>query len=1477
MRIKLLVCILCLLVAEWPPALAHTTVGDPVPGGRINATHSGLDPDGSGMRVASATGASRHVPGPTGYVFPGSGLIGDQARAFPAFRDPNEELSLKNIFSPHAAILASTDDRPNVGDLIFGLNFTTAGLSNAEKNNIAKVFDVNSGLGDFFNPEGLKNLRYRSWTIYIPPEFKPPVDWTAGDDTNVLTTITDDPAHIYVFQASRWDPFGPGWWVIHIVTSQSVITFPLDNSTKAVQDRWFYVRVNGMTAPKAAGEYFFKMFLNATYPPAVTGKAYTPDLGAGGLSSRLKSVPPQNWPSLLVKAEIDPAVILGTIRHGGLQNTTLFGQPVKLPCKITADGVAIDPLQGKTTGRRVAAQAFINATRVGRYELQGLAAGTYRLTASCAGYPPVTLDRQVTVQRGQSLHGADFFLRPGPVIAGRIFSKLMEDPNVAAKWTSVPLLSDLEGSLCSGLTTPANPTGFDALPLGPSCDPALTPNSNPGARQFAFEERLDAPLGGFPYLGGSPPPDLSRFARSELALSRPGGASGGQKVERSELWKPISVEMYDAVGNLVSFSPRNLTDIPYYSYSWVNQTITYQLVAFPWESTLGPLFDPLGVHNGVGPAQIWWLDPSRSTFDFQFGNRPGLAFSNGFGVYGAPTAYDGHVPQTFATWTSGILPGRYSIRAWANGYVQLTNYTVLIPAFEEAGVVRREIDLFRSSVVSLDIHFHDSPGRLRTAPIGGPDPGRYVIAQAFDSENRLAGFNFTWAQANTTDISIQISGFGLAGPDIRGLIRKGKPGGLCLGLGGSFCRSTREGANLPVGTDSIFRGIWFWPTFPRAGSPLPFMRYSMLPYINQNDYGLLPGTYTLRVFVRGYVQTEFPYVTLGLGGLAANVSLSLIRGAGVNVTVNSKDWQTPPRLITWRLGDAFFGDLSAAEHNGRITNAADRVSPVLRPNTPTVAASIYTEVRRHSDNATRLIDFVARLNGLDGNWVLPSQAAGFTSQPAGGAPVTPGENPEGTSPARSIRSRLFFDPRDVTGGSRSEVARVRGSFFAFNGTWYPDLTGPDSGVYNARRPPNSPCNLPAKVCPQTVGDLSTILFGFSVPGFPSAIVVGAIDGGYAGGDENIGLSVFFPPEWFGGFLIDAKVGGYLRNMGISGGDFQVRTCTWGYVQNRENWSSFSAAATTMADVKQDVIFGAIIEPTVRFKTQDLLSPVPFDMFYHLLVKKSGRLIGEARAGGYQGGGDNSNIGVGIPGNLFLVRNTGAILAGTDSKRFFVAGFPNPVRLVPGFEVSEQCGIEEGRYEIELRVYYVTRTGPFDATSSLVSPIDTGFPPGLLLGDPWYGTLRPGFGPFAQRGSVAVAVNRGSIVTPIFELDRLGTIRGTVLGFNLQGDLRSISWAHVRARAQGSATIEFTSFDGTYELFLTPGTYTLSSSAWNGDVGFLSQSLVITVTIGGDIKGIDFELRQSNIPIPELPSLGRILPLTSVLLLLIIISKRFGMR
>ncbi|MEM3727172.1 MAG: carboxypeptidase regulatory-like domain-containing protein, partial [Candidatus Bathyarchaeia archaeon] len=776
------------------PTQAHTTLGRP----------TGTMP----YRVRDADLPQGHVPGPTGYVWPGSGkdwYTGELATGEgdlnepPGYQSPWTQYPpgppwptwwqlRTNTYAPFGAILTSTDDFINKGDLIFAINFTKwDGIS-----------------GDF---------NYTSWTIYIPPEFIPPVDWEGGDTSNIVVSMHESPmidekdVSVSVFRADVKDPFGPNWWVIRIEADDTwALTFQGPDYKE-----WYYVRVNAMGAPKIAGRYIFKMFLNDSFPLMNSvdenGNLRTPPITS--------TMPAENWPVLLVKGEVDPGIIEGTVRHGSWK-AELYGKPIQLPGVVRAVGVTPE-------GRHVEARGYFNASAKGHFEIEGVAPGTYDIYASAAGYPERKVAEGIVVYPGKSVH-LDIYLEPGAIVHGKVFSKHgMAD----VAWTN-------PDPSCPTFTGDDGTTKYVAPIMVEIYDSNEWPAPKPG------------------YVWG----DINEGVLSESLLFERGTPTELNWTD--EGYKPSKP------GHLMSFSPINLTDAPYTSYgrhAWDKPSA----VAFPWE---GPNLgnpasdaDPNGIFNGVGPSTVWWTKADWKYFEFMFGNK--ALETDGTdadgdsvyepGVYGTPTEFDGHVPQVFATWINGLKPGTYYIRVWTPGYVQTdvfgnpVDYSFTVAAEEWAGDIYVPIDLQLSGKINKTVHFHDLAGEIIDRPIGGPDDGRWLIAEARDNEGNLVAFNFKWVEKDKDSASILLWGFGLAGPD-----------------------TSKES-----------------------------MRYFLYRYRHIRDYGMMPGTYKVYVYMRGYVQQEFEWASVSLTGGTTYISNHMYRGAGINVTLFSKDWQYPTIYREW--------------------------------------------------------------------------------------------------------------------------------------------------------------------------------------------------------------------------------------------------------------------------------------------------------------------------------------------------------------------------------------------------------------------------------------------------------------------------------------------------------------------------------------------------------------------------------------------------
>lgn len=96
----------------------------------------------------------------------------------------------------------------------------------------------------------------------------------------------------------------------------------------------------------------------------------------------------------------------------------------------------------------------------------------------------------------------------------------------------------------------------------------------------------------------------------------------------------------------------------------------------------------------------------------------------------------------------------------------------------------------------------------------------------------------------------------------------------------------------------------------------------------------------------------------------------------------------------------------------------------------------------------------------------------------------------------------------------------------------------------------------------------------------------------------------------------------------------------------------------------------------------------------------------------------------------------------------------------------------------------------------------------------------------------------------------GRISGTVYGYTLYNELRTISWAQVTASNQQFPHTFITSSggDGHYGMYVPGGVYNVSVYVQ----GFQPQSFSVAVSDGSD-SNVNFVLERANVPIPEFPT------------------------
>jgi hypothetical protein len=174
-------------------------------------------------------------------------------------------------------------------------------------------------------------------------------------------------------------------------------------------------------------------------------------------------------------------------------------------------------------------------------------------------------------------------------------------------------------------------------------------------------------------------------------------------------------------------------------------------------------------------------------------------------------------------------------------------------------------------------------------------------------------------------------------------------------------------------------------------------------------------------------------------------------------------------------------------------------------------------------------------------------------------------------------------------------------------------------------------------------------------------------------------------------------------------------------------------------------------------------------------------------------------------------------------------------------------------------------------SGIAPPTANWYPPveGLLEGDSFHlvpnseatsfgyvggGLSANGLGPYAQREEWALPNSAtGTEISGVYTLAKRGYVSGVVEGFNYFDDLDTLSWATVQANSTTSnVTLAQESWDGYFEMYLPPGTYSLHVSQWGtqGNVGYNADLVGIEISGGELIRGLVFILNRSGVPIED---------------------------
>jgi len=409
------------------------------------------------------------------------------------------------------------------------------------------------------------------------------------------------------------------------------------------------------------------------------------------------------------------------------------------------------------------------------------------------------------------------------------------------------------------------------------------------------------------------------------------------------------------------------------------------------------------------------------------------------------------------------------------------------------------------------------------------------------------------------------------------------------------------------------------------------------------------------------------------------------------------------------------------------------------------------------------------------------------------------------------------------------------------------------------------------------------------------------------------LALYSDTEWPGYYPLAFETGIY-----------SFKVFTYGYVQKKA-FSVYAWKGAT-ADIPIKVHVGANVTFDIIFKRESILDHLRYDSAVRVrLFNDQGVLVGEALTSDYtklyanKPNTDLDNAGqlnpisdaiiVDVPTPSFI----NYIPSSTTRLRGLIAGLPalshggyNPAMnsvtgrpigevefchaspdpyfdmLWTGDPIPAPYGIDAapnylGGWYIEVEIVPGYRNedvvgNPFELIHKTIY-----YPPapGLLTGESPKYIPENHWGPYEQRHKVTIpGAHLGGEASVIFELDLRGLVSGSLCTYTHCGDWRTTSWIAVLAVGADGREYPWYSFDGRYEMWLTPGTYAISVMEWSPSNQGHKVVTVPSYVVGeGSDLTMNFYLEESGIPIPEFGATALILSSALAASLFIMRRKR----
>ena len=1129
---------------------------------------------------------------------------------------------------------------------------------------------------------------------------------------------------------------------------------------------------------------------------------------------------------MLVKGEVDPAIVTGTLRYAGY-NATLYEQPIAEAGKVWAHMTTrLDPYTGaqRPDLPTVDAQAYVNATDHGHYEVEGLAPGIYDLYVSAAGYPQTLCASGITVLKGQSLH-FDCYLQPGPVIHGDVYSKHQfgDEPWPASTDSGIGVSATvgqyMKIEIYSGATLSNIPDASAGNPVSWSPLPCTA------GGQEKYYGRRAAGLCGDPRLGSAVAFPWHEYSTDANVVPQPNVNGYSRDVSESNVCAP---------GNLACTV---LTSDP----------------------------------EGVGPPQQWYVSGGTTTpFHYEFGLK---------GEYGAPMDLSGEVPQVYATWINGLTAGRYYVRAWTFRYVQTAldgstfqEYFFDVTPNEWAGDVTLPLDLRLSSWINKTVYFHDTPNTITTSPVhsgAGFLWGNLVGADGHVYAHNVTdlGYNDEYYSCvyDSNSNGRQDKSLALFDPYTSaytgvyysGSGEPGAPSTNCAGNSNQLNKAHYNADSLASGR-AVFQ---FWGINDTWGG---------------ENYGIPSGIYTPNVATNGYYSpSPQEQVSVTLSGNPTSISDHLFLAPGFNVSVYSIDWERPTVNRPWVWsGCQDAGANGLADGNGHASgNNAGKDNGCTGSE---IDLGFYPVVNGTAGN---IYDTIGDTSSYF--YLPPSIATTHLYQGPQGTDCLLGTSPAYTCTQMDGGGRNVLHTyqlsHDVFYGESARYAFVGGQTAGKNGfTTAPKLLV--DSMFNQKR----------VVWPLYFSegqyDLRAYTYGYvqdqdftayAQNGQAADMRINLIIG------VNITLDILFKKESIitgTPFNMSARVRFF--------NDQSQMVAEWMSSEGTYVDRSGHAIAANGALPIGGSGFTTPSNPLYPFTDQAGLQNPASGLQGYNFVPGNTTLLHVLTAGLPQ----QPPAGKFLSNEYFSdpLQGGGGTFGDCDFNLYCFpaayAQYPFPNMGIAG--APDYTG--GWTAEVDFVPWYANNsfhqafTGQIDTTGGTVGPFPQYYPPvqGLLMGESYHiipGTTAisgisltedmatntyvspPGssfvghsmvanhLGPYSQQGVWQIDnAHLSGEASAIFEVDLNGLVSGNALAFTWANEFRPLSWASVSVVGANGASWNFYSYDGIYEAYLTPGTYKFTISS----PGVTAQTFSVVVSPGQSGVGQNVYMQQSNIPVPE---------------------------